>query len=81
MSWVGRSIHRLEDPALVRGDGRFTGDLQAANWVRFVRSPVVTKASTGNRIHAFRNHTDAERHAATARGRILSGADRPFADE
>ena len=34
MSWVGRSIHRLEDPALVRGDGRFTGDLKAANWVR-----------------------------------------------
>ncbi|HEY7248267.1 MAG TPA: xanthine dehydrogenase family protein molybdopterin-binding subunit [Xanthobacteraceae bacterium] len=40
MSWVGRSIRRLEDPVLVRGDGRFTADLKAANWVRFVRSPV-----------------------------------------
>ncbi|HEY2183915.1 MAG TPA: xanthine dehydrogenase family protein molybdopterin-binding subunit, partial [Xanthobacteraceae bacterium] len=40
MTWVGRSIRRLEDPALVRGDGRFTGDLTASRWVRFVRSPV-----------------------------------------
>ena len=38
--WVGRSIRRLEDPALVRGQGRFTADLPAAHWVRFVRSPV-----------------------------------------
>ena len=39
-AWVGRSIRRLEDPALVRGAGRFTGDLLADCWVRFVRSPV-----------------------------------------
>jgi aerobic carbon-monoxide dehydrogenase large subunit len=39
-TWVGRSIRRLEDPALVTGRGRFTGDLAAAQWVRFVRSPV-----------------------------------------
>ena len=38
--WVGRSIRRFEDPALVRGEGRFTADLPAARWVRFVRSPV-----------------------------------------
>ena len=40
MTWVGRSIRRLEDPALVSGHGRFTADLPAAHWVRFVRSPV-----------------------------------------
>jgi aerobic carbon-monoxide dehydrogenase large subunit len=28
-SWVGRSIRRVEDPALVAGQGRFTGDLPA----------------------------------------------------
>jgi aerobic carbon-monoxide dehydrogenase large subunit len=39
-SWVGRSIRRLEDPALVAGNGRFTSDLPAARWVRFVRSSV-----------------------------------------
>jgi carbon-monoxide dehydrogenase large subunit len=40
MTWVGRSIRRLEDPALITGQGRFTADLPAACWVRFVRSPV-----------------------------------------
>jgi carbon-monoxide dehydrogenase large subunit len=38
--WVGRAIRRLEDPALVSGNGRFTADLPAAHWLRFVRSPV-----------------------------------------
>jgi aerobic carbon-monoxide dehydrogenase large subunit len=36
--WVGRSIRRLEDPALIAGRGRFTADLPAAHRVRFVRS-------------------------------------------
>jgi carbon-monoxide dehydrogenase large subunit len=39
-NWVGRSIRRLEDPALVTGQGRFTADLPAVHWVRFVRSGV-----------------------------------------
>ena len=38
--WVGRAIRRLEDPALVAGQGRFTADLPATRWVRFVRSAV-----------------------------------------
>ena len=41
-TWVGRSIRRLEDPALVRGLGHFTADLVAVHWVRFVRSPVAS---------------------------------------
>ena len=40
LKWVGRAIRRLEDPALVTGQGRFTADLPAAHWVRFVRSSV-----------------------------------------
>src|SRR5215831_10555867 len=40
--WVGRSIRRLEDPTLVAGHGRFTADLRAAHWVRFVRSSVAS---------------------------------------
>ena len=39
-TWVGRAIRRLEDPMLVTGRGRFTGDLPATCWVRFVRSSV-----------------------------------------
>src|SRR3974390_459670 len=42
MRWVGRAIRRLEDPALVTGRGRFTADLPAAFWVRFVRSAVAS---------------------------------------
>ena len=40
LKWVGRAIRRVEDPALITGQGRFTADLAAAHWVRFVRSPV-----------------------------------------
>ena len=42
MTWVGRSIRRLEDPALVAGKGNFTADLSAAHWVRFVRSTLAS---------------------------------------
>jgi carbon-monoxide dehydrogenase large subunit len=39
-AWVGRAMPRREDPTLVTGRGRFTADLEAALWVRFVRSSV-----------------------------------------
>src|SRR5215813_3208567 len=45
--WVGRAIRRLEDPTLVAGNGRFTGDLAAARWVRFVRSSVASGRVSG----------------------------------
>lgn len=40
LKWVGRAIRRLEDPALITGQGRFTADLPAVHRVRFVRSSV-----------------------------------------
>jgi aerobic carbon-monoxide dehydrogenase large subunit len=40
--WVGRAIRRIEDPALVTGQGRFTADLPATHCVRFVRSAVAS---------------------------------------
>ena len=39
LKWVGRAMRRVEDPALVQGQGHFTADLPAVHWVRFVRSP------------------------------------------
>jgi aerobic carbon-monoxide dehydrogenase large subunit len=45
--FVGRPIRRLEDPALVTGRGRFSGDLPATHWVRFVRSPVASGRIVG----------------------------------
>lgn len=41
-NWVGRSLRRFEDPSLVRGEGRFTADVPAALYVRFVRSPIAS---------------------------------------
>ena len=40
MTWVGRSIRRVEDPTLLQGAGMFVGDIAGAAAVRFVRSPV-----------------------------------------
>ena len=41
MTWVGRSLPRIEDPALLRGEGRFVADIAiGARAVRFLRSPV-----------------------------------------
>src|SRR3954470_896785 len=66
MTWVGRSIRRLEDPALVRGNGRFTGDLTATHYVRFVRSSIasgrITRVSApeGMRVFAAVDLTDVK---------------------
>jgi aerobic carbon-monoxide dehydrogenase large subunit len=49
MTWVGRAIRRLEDPALITGQGRFTGDFPAVHWVRFVRSTVAAGKLTAIR--------------------------------
>ena len=41
MNWIGRSLRRFEDPALLVGRGRFTADVaRGAAAVRFVRSAV-----------------------------------------
>jgi carbon-monoxide dehydrogenase large subunit len=40
VSWIGRNVPRLEDPVLVRGEGRFLADIAiGTRAVRFVRSP------------------------------------------
>ena len=41
--WVGRSMRRLEDPTLVRGEGRYVADIAAGMpTARFIRSPYAT---------------------------------------
>jgi hypothetical protein len=45
----------------------------------FVRSFVVTRPTTGNRVHAFRSRADAEKHAEQFGGVVLSEAESPFA--
>jgi carbon-monoxide dehydrogenase large subunit len=50
LTWVGRSIRRVEDPALLMGRGRFTADLPAAQRVRFVRSNIAAGRIEGIEI-------------------------------
>jgi len=52
-------MRRVEDPALVAGRGRFSADLAATHWVRFVRSHVAA-----GRIMAIRRPPGA--HVVTA---------------
>ncbi|MGI4953224.1 MAG: xanthine dehydrogenase family protein molybdopterin-binding subunit [Janthinobacterium lividum] len=43
MNWTGRRLPRFEDPALLRGEGRYTADgVGDAACVRFLRSPVAS---------------------------------------
>ena len=58
MSWVGQAIKRREDEPLVRGFGRYVGDLSAgATFLRFVRSPVacgtITNVTIPDHIDAY----------------------------
>lgn len=41
-NWTGQSVARVEDPAILRGDGRYVADVAAADnclYAKFVRSP------------------------------------------
>jgi carbon-monoxide dehydrogenase large subunit len=58
MNWSGRSLRRFEDPALLRGEGRFVADhARGALHVTFVRSPVAAGKITGIELpEAFDGH-------------------------
>lgn len=69
-----------EKPRQVLVTDEASGQLLDVESAVFVRSGVITNATTGNRVHVFQNLRDAEHHAEVSRGTILSGAARPFAD-
>ena len=80
MTWVGRAIRRLEDPALITGQGRFTADAPATHWVRFVRSPVAAGKlrnveRTGRRDgdHGCGSQGREEDHADAAQVQLQAG--------
>ena len=79
-TWVGRSIRRLEDPALVRGQGHFTADLPAVHWLRFVRSPIasgritrITVTARHKRVHRRRSSGREADQADAAQVQLHSG--------
>ncbi|HEV3344891.1 MAG TPA: nitrous oxide reductase accessory protein NosL [Pirellulales bacterium] len=65
-------------PSAVYVTDEVSGQPIDASEAFFVRSPVVTNPVTGNRIHAFEKHSDADDHAAQFRGRLLTAGERPF---
>lgn len=69
-----------ESPAGILVTDETTGRELPASEAYFVRSSVVTNAQTGNRIHVFAAEANARRHADQARGRMLEGGERPFAE-
>ena len=71
-------LAQAEPPRAVFVTDEASGEEIPARQAWFVRSSVVTQPATMNRIHAFKNRADAERHAATARGRLLKEEDRPL---
>jgi hypothetical protein len=44
----------------------------------FVRSIVVTNRASGNRVHLFQDRTEAEQHAQSFHGTLLTESERPF---
>jgi hypothetical protein len=69
------------EPRAITVTDEASGQAVDADRAWFVRSSVVTMPTTGNRIHAFRNRADAERHADLHLGTVLSDAEKPFAAE
>jgi hypothetical protein len=55
-----------------------SGELFDARTAYYVRSRVVTRPTTGNCVHVFRNRTDAERHAEQFGGVVLPESEAPF---
>jgi hypothetical protein len=55
-----------------------SGELFDAGAAYYVHSRVVTRPTTGNRVHVFKNRGDAEKHAEQFGGVILSESDAPF---
>jgi hypothetical protein len=71
------SQHQAAPRAVFVTDEVTSEEIDAASaWM--VRSQVVSVAATRNCLHAFRHRADAERHARSALGRLLSRDENPF---
>jgi hypothetical protein len=75
---AGWLSHSPEHSALFVTDELTRREVPAAEaWL--VRSSVVTRRATGNRIHCFADEAAARRHAREARGRVLAAGEAPWA--
>jgi hypothetical protein len=74
---IWRDQH-AEAPQAVAVTDEASGQMIDADAAIYVRSSVVTTPATRNRIHAFRDRADAQKHAAAFGGIILTGSERPL---
>jgi hypothetical protein len=73
--WLGR---QPTPPRAITVTDEASGERIDARAAYYVRSAVVTRPTTGNRIHVFRDRADADRHAEAFGGAVLSEAEGPF---
>jgi hypothetical protein len=70
--------HQAQEPLGIYVTDEKSGKEIEAGQAFFVRSRVATVAATENRVHAFADRADAERHAQLHGGSLLTAAERPF---
>jgi hypothetical protein len=73
--------HLPDEPRDISVTDEVSGQEIDATNAYFVRSSVITVPATGNRVHVFRTESDAAKHAASAQGRMMRWAERPFHTE
>jgi hypothetical protein len=70
--------HQSSSPRAILVTDETSGESIDAADAWYVRSRVVTTPATGNRVHAFRNRADAERHAEKNGGTVLPESESLF---
>ena len=65
-------------PAAIYVTDEVTGREIDSSLAYFVRSSVVTTPHTNNRIHVFQEKAESEKHAMSARGKVLRDIDKPL---
>jgi hypothetical protein len=74
--WLKR---QQQPPRAITLRDESTGERLDASAAWYVLSSVRTSQANGNQVHVFARRVDAEKHAATFRGGLLSQAESPFA--
>jgi hypothetical protein len=74
-SWIRKE---KATPSAVYVTDESSGEEIAASSAHYVRGLLAINRTTGNRVHAFRTASDAEKQARLAGGHVLEAAERPF---
>jgi hypothetical protein len=75
LAWLAR---QPDAPRSITVTDEVSGQRIDAARAIYVRSSALDTQTTGRRLHVFRNSADAEKHADTFAGDVLSDSERPF---